>query len=151
MQSVYEDLKHSFNTVKPRRFLKSLPDAYSRKAKKLFYAMGCSVHGHFPTYGEVTVPCCYLPHGTTANDKNIYGEVYAVKMNCFKRMVDNILIHCREIESVELMYQCDFEKNLQTEGTKIYQFFNDPESNMTAKTKPPPPFHPRAGKEVYKT
>ena len=150
LQSVYGDLQNSFNTVKPQRFLKSLPDAYSKKAKKLFYAMGCVVHGDFRTVGEETSPCRYLPHGTTPNDKNIYGEVYAVKMHRFKRMIENILIHCQEIESVELMYQCDFEKELQTKGSKIYDFFINPDSKMTAKTKPPPPFHPRAGEEVYR-
>ena len=38
--SIYDDIRHMFNTPRPQRFLKSLPDAYSPKARKLFYAHG---------------------------------------------------------------------------------------------------------------
>ena len=52
-----------------------MPDAYSKQGKKLFYAMGCIIHGCFKMDGDVCKPCIYLPVGTTLNDKNIYGEV----------------------------------------------------------------------------
>ena len=149
LESIYDDLKHSFNTVKPRRFLKSLPDAYSKKSKTIFYAMGCIVHGDFRTEGDVCKPCSYLPIGTTLSDKNIYGEVYAVKKQRFDKMISRILKVCDEVDRVTLMYQCDFEKKLQTAGTDIFNFFNK-DDNITPKTKPPPPFCPRAGKEVYR-
>ena len=40
LESLYDDLEHFFNTPRPKRFLKSLPDAYSKKACKLFYLHG---------------------------------------------------------------------------------------------------------------
>ena len=45
LESAYEDLEHSFNMPNSERkfFKKSLPDAYSKKARKLFYAHGCRV------------------------------------------------------------------------------------------------------------
>ena len=116
----------------------------------MFYAMGCVVHGDFRTVGDLRKPCRYLSIETTPSDKNIYGEVYEVKMNRFNTMIKNIVKHCPEIDCVELMYQCDFEKELHEPGTEIYKFFNNADNGITAKTKPPPTFSPRAGKEVYK-
>ena len=87
---LYSDLQHTFNTVRPKRFNKSLPDAYSKQGKKLFYAMGCIIHGCFKTDGDVCKPCNYLPIGTTLNDKNIYGEVYGVKKQRFDKMIAEI-------------------------------------------------------------
>ena len=43
LETMYDDLEHSFNTPKPTVFKKSTPDAYSKKAGKLFYAHGCVV------------------------------------------------------------------------------------------------------------
>ena len=40
LESIYDDLQNSFNIPRPKRFLKSLPDANSPKARKLFYAHG---------------------------------------------------------------------------------------------------------------
>ena len=107
--------------------------------------MGCVVHGDFRTEGDVCKPCNQLPIGTTLNDKNIYGEVYAVKKQRFDKMISKILECYDEIDSVELMYQCDFEKDLHTPGTDIYNFFNSSDTEVTPKTKPPPPMRPRNG------
>ena len=43
LETLYDDLEHSFNTPRPKQFKKSIPDAYSKKARKLFYAHGCAV------------------------------------------------------------------------------------------------------------
>ena len=156
LSSIFDDLQTSFNTVRPKRFLKSLPDAYSPKAHTLFYAMGCIVHGDFRGEGDgVTLssegkrskPCHYFPIGTSPNDKNIYGEVYAVKMKRFNTMIENILKTYPEIHTVTLMYQCDFERELHSVGSKIHQFFNSNlDNNLTPKSKAPPPLSPPSGR-----
>ena len=46
LESQYEDLEHSFNTNRRQRFNRSIPDAFSPKARKLFYAHGCRAHGN---------------------------------------------------------------------------------------------------------
>ena len=147
---LYSDLQHTFNTVRPKRFNKSLPDAYSKQGKKLFYAMGCIIHGCFKTDGDVCKPCHYLPIGTTLNDKNIYGEIYGVKKQRFDKMIAEILEKYSEIDTVELMYQCQFERDLQNKDSDVYKFFNSGDNELTPKTKPPPPFSPRAGMKVYR-
>ena len=93
LETIYEDLETSFNTVVRKKFLKSLPDAYSKSAKKIFYMHGCCIHGHFinvnhsagpSTALKSTIkPCPYLPIGTTSNNLNIYGEIYGAMMAHF--------------------------------------------------------------------
>ena len=148
LESKYCDPEHSFNTVKPRRFCRSLPDAYSKTAQKLFYSMGCFVHSHFITSGNICKPCPLLPATATPADKNIYGEVYAVKKQRFDKMIARILKECSDITSIELMYECEWQVLLQTPGTDVYKFFNE-NKDVSSKTKRPPPFTPIAGKEVY--
>ena len=41
LESIYEDLEHFFNSSRRQVFKKSTPDAYSPKARKIFYAHGC--------------------------------------------------------------------------------------------------------------
>ena len=91
LEAQYSDLQHMFNTVRPKRFNKLLPDAYSKKGKKLFDSMGCIIHGCFKTDRDVCMPCHYLPVGTTLNDKKIYGEVYRLKKQKFDNMIAEIL------------------------------------------------------------
>ena len=43
LETIYDDVQHSFNNPRPIMFNKSVPDAYSKKAGKLFYAHGCGV------------------------------------------------------------------------------------------------------------
>ena len=43
LETIYDDVQHSFNNPRPVMFNKSVPDAYSKKAGKLFYAHGCRV------------------------------------------------------------------------------------------------------------
>ena len=47
LESIYDDIEHTYNTVRPKQFLKSLQDAYSKKAHKLFYAHGYGVREMF--------------------------------------------------------------------------------------------------------
>ena len=37
LESLYEDLEHSFKNMQCQKFKKSIPDTYSPKARKLFY------------------------------------------------------------------------------------------------------------------
>ena len=46
LESIYDDLENSFNTSRRTLFKNSTPDAYSKKARKLFYAHGCQVRGY---------------------------------------------------------------------------------------------------------
>ena len=92
LESLYEDLEHSFNNMRRQKFKKSIPDAYSPIARKLFYANGCQVHGHFVFVGAANAPnsapststtaqtpitgymkpCPYLALETTGSDCNFY-------------------------------------------------------------------------------
>ena len=65
-------------------------------------------------------------------------------------MIAEILEKYSEIDSVELMYQCQFERDLQNKDSDVYKFFNSGDNELTPKTKPPPPFSPRAGMKVYR-
>ena len=67
-------------------------------------------------------------------DKNIYGEVYAVKKQRFDKMTARILKECPDITSIELMYECEWQVLLQTPGTDVYKFFNE-NKDVSSKTK----------------
>ena len=136
----YPDLIHAFNNPHPPRFERSLPDAYSPSAKLIVFAHGCQIHGHFETVNGQLKGCSYLPLGTCKEDRNIYGDVYAVLEYRFEAMKRCILSRCGDrVEKVEVMFQCRFEKELRTPNTKIYNFFHGGSSlAMTSSTKHPP-------------
>ena len=71
---------------------------------------------------------------------NIFGETYASVEFRFDRMKKRILRLCNnEVKSIEVMYQCHFQQQLKTSGTKIHQFFNSRHPNsLTPRSKPPP-------------
>ena len=61
-------------------------------------------------------------------------------------MRKRILKECSDrIDSIEVIYHCQFQKLLKTPGNDIYRFFNSSSESMTAKTRPPPPLSPRSG------
>ena len=61
-------------------------------------------------------------------------------------MTKRILKECSDtVDSFEVIYQCDFEKQLRSPGNAIYNFFNAPGNSVSPKTKPPPPLAPRSG------
>ena len=61
-------------------------------------------------------------------------------------MSKRILDHCSDkIDTIEVIYQCEFEKLLKMPGNDVYKFFNSSDQSMTVKKKPPPPLSPRAG------
>ena len=62
-ETLYDDLEHSFNTPKRTVFDRSIPDAYSKKARKLFYAHGCRV-------SRKAKILSFLPVGWTFKIKN---------------------------------------------------------------------------------
>ena len=149
LESLYDDIEHSFNSVNRKRFQRSLPDAYSPSQRTLYYSMGCLQHSHFITIGDVCKPCPLLPAHATPADKNIYGEIYAVKKQRFDKMIATILKECDEIDHVKLVYQCEWEAEMRKPGSDVYNFYNNGNSDLTSKTKAPPPLAPRAGKKVY--
>ena len=145
LESLYDDLEHSFNTVKPTRFLKSLPDAYSKKGRKLFYANGCNIHSHFLSVDGRHKPCPYLPIGSTRSDKNVFGETYQNVELRFEKMKQRILRECSDrVDSIEVVYQCEWEKKLKTPGSDEFNFFNSKgNDDLSPKAKPPSPMAPR--------
>ena len=59
---------------------------------------------------------------------------------------ERIMSNCRhEVDTIEVMYQCEFEAQLKTAGTAIYEFFNSLETDLTPKSKPPPAMAVRNG------
>ena len=91
-------------------------------------------------------PCPYLPLGATPSNKNIYGQTYESQARQFEQMRKRILKECSDrIDSIEVIYHCQFQKLLKTPGNDIYRFFNSSSESMTAKTRPPPLLSPRSG------
>ena len=138
LASRYDDLESSFNCppLERRRFLRSTPDAWSKKARRIFYAHGCFVHGHeVPVEHPNTAAaeggsdsrpttrlCGLLPVGMTSN---IYGETFQSRAARFETMTTNILNrYPGEVTGVEVEYQCDFERKMVTPGTPEYAFFH---------------------------
>ena len=106
----------------------------------------CNIHSHFLIVNGEQQPCPYLPLGSTPSDKNIFGQTYESRERQFQQMSKRILKECSDrIDSIEVMYQCDFEKLLKRQGNDIYKFFNSSDQAMTTKRRPPPPLAPRSG------
>ena len=103
----------------------------------------CNIHSHFITVNGESRPCPYLPLGSTPSDKNIYGQTFVSRERQFEQMSERILDQCSDkIDSIEVIYQCKFEKLLKMPGNDVYKFFNSPDQSMTVKKKPPPPLSP---------
>ena len=84
-------------------------------------------------------PCALLPKCTTPFDTNCYNQTFISVMNSFERTVDNIRKnYAHEVDEIEVVYECDFEKRVKTPGTKEYQFFQSSE-NLNPQSKKPPP------------
>ena len=106
----------------------------------------CNIHSHFITVNGERRPCPYLPLGSTPSDKNIYGQTFESRERQFEQMSKRILDQCSDkIDTIEVIYQCEFEKLLKMPGNDVYKFFNSSDQSMTVKKKPPPPLSPRAG------
>ena len=66
-------------------------------------------------------------------------------MNSFERTVDYIRKnYAHEVDQIEVVYECDFEKRVRTPGTKEYQFFQSSE-HFNPRSKKPPPMAIRDG------
>ena len=66
-------------------------------------------------------------------------------MNSFERTLDNIRKnYAHEVDQIEVVYQCEFEKRVRTPGTKEYQFFQSSE-HLNPRSKKPPPMTIRDG------
>ena len=147
-----------------QKFKKSIPDAYSPKACKLFYAHGCQVHGHFVFVDAVNAPnsvpststtaqapitgymkpCPYLALEKTGSDCNFYGQRYSQLESNFEKLKASILRDCCHlVDTIEVVYQCEFEAAARTPGTKEYLFFNH--GNLKVNSKPPPQMAVRDG------
>ena len=98
--------------------MKSIPDAYSVKGKRIFMAHGCRIHRHWiPSAGadhEVT-PCSYLPLSTTPADRNFSGNSYSSLEAKFESLKEEVLNRYKdEVEHIEVMHQCHFEGEMNT-------------------------------------
>ena len=146
LESKYDDLETSFNTVKPKRWCRSVADAYSPKGRCLIYCQGCRIHSHFYQVGNHLKPCPYLPIGSTPSDKNIFGQTYESRETQFRNMEKRILRECSDkIDSIQTIYQCEFEKDMTTPGNDIYNFFHSDQTSLTPKSKKPKPMVIREG------
>ena len=66
-------------------------------------------------------------------------------MNSFERTVDYIRKnYAHEVDQIEVVYECDFEKRVRTPGTKEYQFFQS-SGHLNPRSKKPPPMAIRDG------
>ena len=98
-------MQTAFNCPNPPRFSRSQPDAYSKEARRAFYAQGCSVHSHFIDSPKGPQPCPLLPVGSTKAHRNMFGESYAELEVRFKKMVQRILAECSDqVRSVRVEY-----------------------------------------------
>ena len=86
LESKYDNLEKSFNTMKPKQWCRSVADAYSLKGRFLMYFQGCWIHCHFYQVGNHLKPCPYLPLGSTAPDKSIFGQTYESRETQFQNM-----------------------------------------------------------------
>ena len=102
LQSKFEDLQTSFNTVKPMKWCKSVADAYSPKGRFLVYCQGCNVHSHFTAVEGRLRPCPYLPIGSTPSDRNIYGQTYESREKQFRNLSNRILRECSDLSLIHI-------------------------------------------------
>ena len=112
-------------------------------------AHGCRIHRHWiPSAGadhEVT-PCSYLPLSTTPADRNFFGNSYSSLEAKFESWKEEVLNRYKDdVEHIEVMYQCHFEREMNTPGTKIHEFLHSPDNILTPKTKKPPTMAVRNG------
>ena len=122
----YPDLLHAFNQPHPEPFERSIPDGYSPAARCLIYAHGCRGHGHWiKDANGHEWGCSYMPLGTTKGDRNMWGDLYGPLEARFEAMKRRILAsYADRIDRINVNYQCQFEKELRTPGTPIYEFFH---------------------------
>ena len=89
-------------------------------------------------------PCPYLALKTTGSDCNFYGQWYSQLESNFEKLKASILRNCRHlVDTIEVVYQCEFEAEARTPGTKEYLFFNS--GNLKANSKPAPQMAVRDG------
>ena len=132
MESKVPDIQSAFNQAHgQKRFFSSTPDLYSPGLKKAYKLFGCRFHGHFLTVinpndgSKLLKPCPYLPLGTTLDSKSIYGDTYRQIQQREQRSRQRILTEfASEVESIEIVYQCDFEAQMADPTSDVYQFFN---------------------------
>ena len=144
LSSLYPDVEHSFNTVNRQRLVGYLPDAISKSAGKVFNCDGCRIHGHWiKTSNGILVPCPYMLRNATPNSHNIFNEKYVSITARFEQMKKSILTNCPQIKEVVVIHQCEFEKDLKTEGTAVYQFYHDEQKKLKAPKEKPKQLVPR--------